>query len=116
MDNTSASLDELQHVVAITSNKLRITASQPETDLRRLTLLCNALDQNTSLLQSILAASITYDSKEVAPGEDVLPEDEAYSSSDESEDSDVYEDVAFICGIDPMVGKDELWPHEADRS
>lgn len=57
---------------------------------------------------------MTYNSKEVIPREHIVLEDEASSSYDGSEHSGVYEDVAFIRGVDPMAGKDEFWPQEAD--
>jgi hypothetical protein len=70
---TSTSITRLWHVVTVTSNKLRTTANQPEHDLRRLTLLCNTLDQNTSLLHSMMAASMIHSSKEAAIAIQILP-------------------------------------------
>jgi hypothetical protein len=102
MGTTSISMNELWHIVAVTSNKLRITSSQQEHGLRRLALLYNTFDQNTSLLQSMMAASMIHDSKE----ETVLG-DELDASSDEFEGSDVYGDVDVIYGVGLLVGQEE---------
>jgi hypothetical protein len=57
----------------------------------------------------MMAVSMFHDSKEEA-----LPGNELYASLNESEGSDVYEDVDITYGVDSLVGKEKPQSQETN--
>jgi hypothetical protein len=61
---SSTSVNDIYHLIVITSNKMCTTSSQPEPNLRCLALLCNTLDRNMPLLEAVMSKPTFHDTEE----------------------------------------------------